>query len=55
MPALHLRQNANDYFHYHHTPNDTFDKIIPEDIRFLTAAYATLFYVAAELDVDFRD
>jgi carboxypeptidase Q len=55
MPALHLRQNSNDYFKYHHTPNDTFDKIIPEDMRYLTAAYATLFFVAAEMDVDFRD
>ncbi|MBT8081424.1 MAG: M28 family peptidase [Gammaproteobacteria bacterium] len=55
MPALHLRQNPNGYFMYHHTPNDTFDKIIPEDMRYLTAAYATLFYVAAELDVDFRN
>ncbi len=55
MPALHLLQNSNGYFMYHHTPNDTFDKIIPEDMRYLTAAYATLFYVAAELDVDFRD
>jgi carboxypeptidase Q len=55
MPALHLRQNSNDYFKYHHTPNDTFDKIIPEDMRYLTAAYATLFYVAAEMDTDFRD
>jgi len=55
MPALHLRQNSNGYFMYHHTPNDTFDKIIPEDMRYLTAAYATLFYVAAEMDVDFRE
>lgn len=54
MPALHLRQNLNGYFRYHHTPNDTFDKIIPEDMRYLTAAYATLFYVAAEMDIDFR-
>ena len=55
MPALHLQQNSNDYFKYHHTPNDTFDKIIPEDMRYLTAAYVTLFYVAAEMDTDFRD
>jgi len=54
MPALNFGQNSNDYFNYHHTPNDTFDKIIPEDMRYLTAAYATLFYVAAELDIDFR-
>ncbi len=55
MPALHLRQHSNEYFKYHHTPNDTFDKIIPEDMRYLTAAYATLFYVAAEMDADFRE
>jgi hypothetical protein len=54
MPALGFNQNSNDYFMYHHTPNDTFDKIIPEDMRFLTAAYATIFYLAAELNVDFR-
>ena len=54
MPALNFMQNSNDYFHYHHTPNDTFDKIIPEDMRYLTAAYAAMFYLAAEMDVDFR-
>lgn len=55
MPALNLSQNSNDYFKYHHTPNDTFDKIIPEDMRYLTAAYATIFYLAAEMDIDFRE
>jgi carboxypeptidase Q len=54
MPVLDFSQNSNDYFNYHHTPNDTFDKIIPEDMRYLTAAYATIFYMAAEMDVDFR-
>ena len=54
MPALNFLQNPNDYFHYHHTPNDTFDKIIPEDMRYLTAAYVAMFYMAAEMDVDFR-
>ena len=54
MPVLNFTQNENDYLMYHHTPNDTFDKIIPEDIRYLTAAYATMFYLAAEMDVNFR-
>jgi len=54
MPALDFQQNPNDYFMYHHTPNDTFDKIDPEDMRYLTAAYATMFYLAAEMDIDFR-
>ena len=54
MPALNFSQNSNDYFKYHHTPNDTFDKIIAEDVRYLTAAYSTIFYLAAEMPVDFR-
>ncbi|MDH3439643.1 MAG: M20/M25/M40 family metallo-hydrolase, partial [Gammaproteobacteria bacterium] len=54
MPALNFNQNSNDYFDFHHTPNDTFDKIIPEDMRYLTAAYATVFYLASEMDIDFR-
>jgi carboxypeptidase Q len=54
MPALNFMQNSNDYFNYHHTPNDTFDKIIPEDLRYITAAYAAVFYLAAEMDIDFR-
>jgi len=54
MPALDFQQEPRNYFMYHHTPNDTFDKIIPEDLRLLTATYATMFYLAAELDVDFR-
>lgn len=54
MPAMNFTQNSNRYFDYHHTPNDTFDKIIPEDMRYLTSAYATFFYVASELDIDYR-
>jgi len=55
MPALNFSQNSNDYFKYHHTPNDTFDKIIDEDMRYLTAAYSTIFYLAAEMPIDFRE
>ena len=54
MPAFDLSQNPNDYFMYHHTPNDTFDKIIPEEMRQLTATYSVIAYLSAELDVDFR-
>ena len=54
VPALNFMQNSNDYFNYHHTPNDTFDKIIPEDMRYLTAAYVTVIFLAAEMDIDFR-
>ncbi len=54
MPALSFMQSSNDYMKYHHTPNDTFDKIIPEDMRYLTAGYTTMFYLAAEMEIDFR-
>ena len=54
MPALNFGQNSNRYFAYHHTPNDTFDKIIPEDMRYLTSAYATIFYLASEMNIDFE-
>ena len=54
MPALSFMQNSNDYMKYHHTPNDTFDKIIPEDMRYLTAGYTTMFYLASEMEIDFR-
>ena len=55
MPALSFMQNSNNYMKYHHTPNDTFDKIIPEDMRYLTAGYTTMFYLAAEMEIDFRE
>ena len=54
MPALSFMQSSNDYMKYHHTPNDTFDKIVPEDMRYLTAGYATMFYLASEMEIDFR-
>ena len=54
MPALNFTQNSNDYFKYHHTPNDTFDKIIPADMRYLTSAYATMFYLASEIPINYR-
>jgi len=31
------------------------DKIIDEDMRYLTAAYSTIFYLAAEMPIDFRE
>ena len=54
MPALSFMQNSNNYMKYHHTPNDTLDKIIPEDMRYLTAGYTTMFYLPSEMEIDFR-
>jgi carboxypeptidase Q len=54
VPAVSLRLDATDYFDFHHTPDDTFDKIKPERINQTTAAYAVFTYLAAELDGDYR-
>lgn len=54
VPTVRLNQNGMDYFDLHHTPDDTLDKIIPEELAQNVAAYAALVYLAAELDVEFR-
>ncbi len=54
VPVVELEQNGWDYFDYHHTPDDTLDKIDPAELRQNVAAYATFAYLAAEMDWDFR-
>ena len=54
VPTVRLNQDGTDYFDLHHTPDDTLDKIDPDELAQNVAAYAALVYLAAELDVDFR-
>jgi carboxypeptidase Q len=54
VPAVTLQLDSTDYFDFHHTPDDTFDKIAPERINQTTAAYVVFTYLAAELDGDYR-
>ena len=54
VPTVRLNQNGMDYFDLHHTPDDTLDKINPQELAQNVAAYAALVWLAAELDVDFR-
>lgn len=54
VPTVRLSQNGSDYFDLHHTPDDTLDKIDPDELAQNVAAYVALVYLAAELDVDFR-
>lgn len=54
MPWAALAQDGTDYFDYHHTANDTLDKINPEALKQQVAAYAVLAYLAAETDIDFE-
>ena len=53
MAALSLHQDATRYFDWHHTANDTLDKIDPEQMRQNVAVYAVAAYLAAQADGDF--
>ena len=48
-----LRQDGTDYFDYHHTPDDTLDKIDPKALAQNVAAYAVFAYLAADAKGDF--
>jgi carboxypeptidase Q len=52
VPVFDLRTDATRYFDLHHTPNDTFDKIDPQQLRHNVACYAALAYLVADLDGD---
>jgi hypothetical protein len=55
VPMLSLQQNGLDYFDIHHTADDTFDKVDPAELAQNVAIWAATAYLAAEIDVDFRD
>jgi Zn-dependent M28 family amino/carboxypeptidase len=48
VPSLGLLLDATEYFDYHHTANDTFDKIDPRILDRSTAALATAAWVLAD-------
>ena len=54
VPVVTPAQDGWDYFDYHHTPDDTFDKIEPEAFRQNISVYAAFAYIAAESGWDFR-
>jgi Iap family predicted aminopeptidase len=47
VPVVGLKQNGWDYFDLHHTPNDTLDKINPDDLAHNVAAWVSFIYLAA--------
>ena len=53
MAALTLTQDGTNYFDWHHTPNDTLDKIDPKQLAQNVAVYAAFSYMAAQADGDF--
>jgi hypothetical protein len=48
VPMIDLRADATYYFDYHHTDDDTLDKVDPGDLAQSVAAYAVAAYWAAE-------
>jgi hypothetical protein len=53
MAVLDLTQDGTRYFDWHHTANDTLDKIDPKDLAQNVAVYAAFAYMAADADGDF--
>ena len=54
MPSMNFSPDALAYFDYHHTENDTLDKINRDDIKQNTAIYTLFAYFAAQSGIDFR-
>jgi hypothetical protein len=52
-PTVHPDQDGHDYFDFHHTANDTLDKIDPATLRPNVAAWAVIAWLAAQSDVAF--
>jgi carboxypeptidase Q len=53
VPVAGLSQDGTYYFDWHHTANDTLDKIDPKDLDQNVAAWAAVAYGAAEMQGDF--
>jgi Zn-dependent M28 family amino/carboxypeptidase len=54
VPVIALKQDGTYYFDYHHTPNDTLDKIKPEDIQQNQTVWAMITAYMAMSDFDPR-
>lgn len=53
VPVVSLNQDGTTYFDYHHTANDTLDKVDVKALDQNVAAWAVFAYVAAEMEGDF--
>ena len=48
VPLVGLEQDESTYFDFHHTANDTFDKIVPADLDRAAAAAAVVAWCLAD-------
>ncbi|MFT3776324.1 MAG: M20/M25/M40 family metallo-hydrolase [Minicystis sp.] len=53
VPVIDLRQDATAYFDYHHTANDTLERVRKTELDQAAAAFAAVAYAAADAPGDF--
>jgi Zn-dependent M28 family amino/carboxypeptidase len=53
VPLIDLRQDATRYFDFHHTANDTLERVRKPDLDQAAAAFAAMAYAAADTNGDF--
>ena len=51
MPTFAFTQDGSKYFHYHHTADDTLDKVDPEELKQNVAIYSVAAYSASMADL----
>ncbi|WP_341503055.1 M28 family peptidase [Gallaecimonas sp. GXIMD4217] len=54
VPVVSPRQDGTYYFDYHHTPDDTLNKIVPEELNQNVATWTVIAYLAAQYDGSLR-
>ena len=54
VPVIALSQDASRYFDYHHTMDDTLNKVDPVQLAQNVAAWTSFLYLVADSDIDFR-
>ncbi len=54
QPALNFDPDGSDYFDFHHTEDDTLDKVDATALKHNTAIYTMFAYFAANSEIDFR-
>lgn len=54
VPVATLQQDGSDYFDYHHTPNDTLDKIDPEQLQQNLQVWQAAITLIANSELDLR-
>ncbi len=54
VPAFAVSQDASRYFDWHHSSEDTLDKVDPAQLSQAVATWAAFVYIAANSEIDFK-